>query len=145
MPPIREHAVERIHRDHDYMIELAQRIKAACTAGGGAVNCGECHPNLRQVCHGNIDELIRTFVETTLKHNLIESLLMEDGMPLDHRIAHKQAHLDIAKQMKAIRAVFSADGNCILAIEGIDTVVASLQAHSDSYDLQLEKYLLQTA
>ena len=142
MPPIREQAVDRMRRDHEYIIELARRIKASCTQGNDIDNCNECRPNQRQVCHGNIEHLIRTFVEATQKHHLIESLLMEDGVPQPHRIAHRRAHVDLTGQMKAIRVVFSADGNCIVAIEGIDNILKTLLAHFEEYDQELEKYLL---
>lgn len=142
MPPSREQAVDRIREDHDYMIELARRIAASCTRRETADNCDECPPNLRQICHGNIDELIRRFVEVTQKHNLYESLFMQEGVPLAHRLAHNQAHLALAEQMKAIRLVFTDDGDCVIAIEGIDTVLKALLAHIDEYDSKLEAYLL---
>jgi hemerythrin len=145
MTVIRETAVERINQDHGYMIELARRIKAMCTQGDEVSDCSGCERNKFQVCHGNIEQQIRSFVEFTLKHNLIESLYMEDGVPKAHRIAHTQAHLNIAQQMKSIRAVFSEDGNCILAIEGIDHVLEALLAHIKEFDQPMEHYLLAAA
>lgn len=145
MPPIRAQAIDRIHRDHDYMIELAHRIKAACTQNGTVENCNECHQDQRQLCHGNINDLIRLFVETAQKHNLYEVLLMSEGVPLAHRIAHQQAHLALADQMKAIRVVFSAAGDCIVAIEGIDRVLDTLLLHGQEFDSQLEAYLMAPA
>ena len=62
-----------------------------------------------------------------------------------HRIAHNQAHMEIAQQLKAIRVVFSEDGNCVRAIEGIDRIHQTLQAHFTDYDQQLEAYLLEAA
>jgi hypothetical protein len=53
--------------------------------------------------------------------------------------------LSIAQKMKSIRAVFSEDGNCILAIEGIDHVLESLLAHIEEFDQPLEQYLLTAA
>lgn len=141
MPPFHEAEVARIHRDHEYMIELVGRIKAACTQGDTVENCNECHPELRQLCHGNISQLIRTFVETTQRHNLYEAMLMTDRVPRAHRVAHNQAHLALAEQMKAIRVVFSAAGDCVVAIEGIDQVHKMLLAHNDEFDRQLEAHL----
>jgi hemerythrin len=97
------------------------------------------------VCQGNIEQLIRTFVEITLKHNMIESLYMEDGVPSAHRIAHNQAHLAMAEQMKSIRVVLSEDRNCVLAIEGIDQVLETLKRRFEEYDQLLESYLLMAA
>ncbi|OHC61594.1 MAG: hypothetical protein A2045_09930 [Rhodocyclales bacterium GWA2_65_20] len=145
MPPIREQAVERIRRDHEYMIGLAQRIKDACTQGNDIDNCNGCRPDQRQVCHGNIEHLIRAFIEATQKHHLIESLLMEESVPRPHRTAHRQAHVELTGRMKAIRVAFSADGNCMKAIEGIDDVLGTMQAHFEEYDQQLESYLLAPA
>ena len=127
------------------MIELARRIKSLCTLRGDVGNCNNCEQTRFQVCHGNVEQLIRSFVEFTLKHNLIESLYMEDDVPKAHRIAHNQAHLEIAQQMKGIRAVFSEDGNCVLAIEGIDGVLDALLAHIEEFDQPLESYLLAAA
>lgn len=127
------------------MIELARRIKSLCTQNNEVSNCDGCERTRFQVCHGNIEQQIRSFVEFTLKHNLIESLYMDDGVPKAHRIAHTQAHLDIAQQMKAIRTVFSEDGNSILAIEGIDMVLEALLAHIEEFDQPLECYLLAAA
>jgi hemerythrin len=145
MPLIYEKDLARIRRDHEYMIELVRRIKATCTQGEAVEDCHDCLPELRRVCHGNIDELIRSFIETTQKHNLYEALLMRYGVPQAHRIAHNQAHLELTEQMKAIRVVFSAAGDCVVAIEGIDQVLKTLLAHNDEFDRQLEAYLLAPA
>jgi hemerythrin len=145
MPLIREEAAERMRRDHESMIDLIRRIKATCTESDAGDNCNNCQPNRRQVCHGNIEQMIKAFVEATLKHNILESLYMEDGVPPAHRQAHNKAHMDIAEQMKAIRVVLSEDGNCVLAIMGIDRVLHSLLAHFTEYDQQLESYLLAPA
>lgn len=145
MPPIRSQAVERIRRDHDTMIDLVRRIKATCTQSDKVDNCNDCELRQRPVCHGNIEQLVRAFVEVTLKHNLLESVFMESGVPHAHRIAHNRAHMDIAQQLKAIRLVFAEDGNCVLAIEGIDHVLETLRTHANDYDRPLESYLLAPA
>ncbi|MFZ2854140.1 MAG: hypothetical protein WAZ34_08515 [Rhodocyclaceae bacterium] len=145
MPQIREHAAERMRRDHEAMLQMGVRIKSLCTQGDAVDDCNQCQPTRRMVCQGNVEQLILAFVESTLKHNLIESLYMEDGVPSAHRIAHTQAHMAQAEQMKSIRVVLSEDGNCIVAIEGIDRVLATLQAHFTEYDEQLESYLLSPA
>ena len=145
MSEIREQDVGNIHRDHDHMLELIARIKAVCTQRERVDSCNTCQPNLRVVCRGNIEQLIKTFVEVTLKHNLIESMYMEDGVPPAHRVAHNRAHLVIAEQLKAIRVVFAEDGNGILAIEGVDQALATLMAHFKDYDQDLEGYLLAPA
>jgi hypothetical protein len=145
MPQIREQAAERMRRDHESLLEMVQRIKSLCTQGHQVDSCKKCPPNPRMVCQGNIEQLIRTFVEITLKHNMIESLYMEDGVPMAHRIAHNQAHLAMAEQMKSIRVVLSEDRNCVLAIEGIDRVLETLKKHFEEYDKPLEHYLLAPA
>jgi hemerythrin len=145
MSEIREQDVGKIHRDHDHMLELIARIKAVCTQRERVDSCNTCQPNVRVVCRGNIEQLIKTFVEVTLKHNLIESMYMEDGVPPAHRVAHNRAHLVIAEQLKAIRVVFAEDGNGILAIEGVDQALATLMAHFKDYDQDLEGYLLAPA
>lgn len=145
MTQIGEQPVARMRRDHESMLEMVRRIKSLCTQSNEVDNCNRCQLDQRQACQGNIEQLIRTFVEFTLKHSLIESLYMEDSAPIAHRIAHNQAHLILAEQMKAIRVVLSEDGNCILAIEGIDRVREALQAHFEEYDQQLEGYLLTPA
>ena len=145
MPPIGEQAVERMRSDHEHMLHLVQRIGAECTQRDKIENCNDCNPTLRHVCHANIEQLIRSFVETTLKHNLVELMFMDALVPLAHRIAHNQAHMDIAQQLKAIRVVFSEDGNCVLAIEGVDRIQQTLLAHFKDYDQQLESYLAEAA
>jgi hemerythrin len=145
MTLIREEAAVRMRRDHDLMIDLIQRIKASCTQIGVVDNCKQCQPGRREVCNSNVEQLVRAFVEVTLKHNAMESLYMEECVPPEHRIAHNQAHMTISEQLKAIRVVLSGDGNCVLAIEGIDHVLASLQAHFVEYDRHLEGYLLEPA
>lgn len=124
------------------MNELMQRIKTACSQVGKVNNCNDCLPARRDVCQGNIEQLIRQFVEVALKHNLIESMYMENGVPQSHRVAHNKAHMGIAEQLKSIRVIYAEDGNGILAIEGIDRALRVLQAHISEYDQQLECYLL---
>jgi hypothetical protein len=53
--------------------------------------------------------------------------------------------MDIAQQLKEIRLVFTADGNGIKAIEGIDRVRQTLIGHFRDHDQQLEAYLSATA
>ncbi len=135
-------AIQKIRSDHEYMIELLDRIEASCDQIGVLSHCNQCRFEHRELCHGNIEQLIRAFVEVTLKHNLVESTFMGESVPDAHRIAHNQAHLAIAEELKAIRVVFRQDGNGVQAIEGITQVRASLFAHFQDYDRQLEEYLL---
>ncbi len=145
MAPDREESIEKIRRDHDYMLQLIDRIRAECNQRGVLNNCNDCHSSRRLVCHGNITQLIRSFVEATLKHNFLEAMFIEHYVPAEERSAHIQAHLEIAQQLKDIRVVFSEDGNSVLAIEGIERVYATLQTHFEEYDAQLEAYLLPAA
>lgn len=141
MSPIREQAVDKMRRDHEHMLQLIERIQSQCNQRERLDNCNDCQASQRGVCHGNIEQMIRTFVEMTLKHNLVESMFMEDIVPPAHRIAHNQAHMAIAQQLKEIRVVFAEDGNGIRAIEGIDRVRDTLFAHFREHDQQLEDYL----
>lgn len=143
MPTVGEESVERIRRDHAHMLHLIDRIRAECTERGNIATCNECTASHQGVCHGNIEQMIRAFVETTLKHNLIELMFMEDRVPAAHRIAHNQAHMDIAQQLKAIRVVFAEDSDCLLAIEGIDHVHQTLLSHFREFDEKLEAYLVE--
>jgi len=122
-------------------MQLVERIRSECTQRGKISNCNNCASDRRGVCHGNIEQLIRTFVETTLKHNAIESMYMVDLVPASHRNAHIRAHMEIALQLKSIRVVFSEDGNCVEAIEGIDQIHQTLLAHFTDFDEKLEGYL----
>ncbi len=141
MAPDREQSIEKVHREHDHMLRLIERIKAVCSQQGRVDNCNDCNLSRRGVCHSDIEQLIRTFVEATLKHNFLEAMYIEHYVPAEERSAHIQAHLEIAQQLKDIRVVFSSDGNSVQAIEGIDRVHATLQSHFLEYDAQLESYL----
>jgi hemerythrin len=146
MPTIgEEDAVERMERDHKRMFELIERIRSECKLPGKVANCADCSTNLQGVCHGNIEQLTRAFVESTLKHILIESMLMDERVPASHRSAHNQAHADIAQELKRIRVVFSEDRNCVLAIEGIERIRQVLLTHFKDYDAPLETYLSNVA
>lgn len=141
MPAIREQAIEKMRRDHEHLLQLIDRILAHCDQRDTISNCNDCHSSQRGICHGNIEQMIRSFVEMTLKHNLVESIYMEDLVPDEHRIAHNEAHMDIAQLLQKIRVVFSGDGNGITAIEGIEHVRERLLAHFQDHDRQLEAYL----
>ena len=145
MPPIRDQAAEKMRRDHEHMLGLIERIVSYCDQRDRLASCNDCQSTQHTVCHGNIELLIRAFVEMTLKHNLVESMYMNEIVPSEHRIAHNQAHMDIAQQLKEIRLVFTADGNGIQAIEGIDRVRQTLMEHFRDHDQQLEAYLAATA
>lgn len=143
MPPINTEAVEMMLRDHQHLLQLIQRIEDQCNPNDRPERCRDCPETERGVCHGNIEQLIRTFVESTLKHNLTESTFMEDVLPTEDRVAHNRAHLEIAQQLKEIRVVFSADGNGIQAIEGIARVRQTLLGHFKDHDQLLESHLAQ--
>jgi hemerythrin len=145
MPPIEGQAIERVRRDHEHLLELAHRIQAVCSQRDKVRNCSDCHANSRHVCHGNIEQLVRLFIEATLKHNVIESIYMDGCVPHAHQVAHNQAHTEIAHKLKEIRVEFSEDGNCIVAIAGIDDVLVALHSHFEEYDSVLESYLLEVA
>ena len=136
-----EHPIDKIDRDHAYLVELMQKIDAACINPGAVSNCRQCDNGRRMVCQGNVDQLIRTFVEGTLKHHMIESAYMADTVPKAHRIAHAQAHLAIAEQLRAIRVQFSADGNTVTAIDGMDVAFDAIRTHIVEFDGPLEQYL----
>lgn len=142
MSPYHQESLDKIRRDHDYMLLLIQRIMGECDRQGELENCSDCQPTRRHVCHGNIEQLIRAFVESTLKHNFLESMYMEHLVPEAHRIAHNRAHTEIAEQLKDIRAIFSDDGNCVVAIEGIDRIRATLKSHFEDYDRELLNYIM---
>lgn len=137
-----EHAVEKIRRDHDYLLTQIQRIKGLCSEHGQRRNCRGCLPSRHNVCQESVEQVILNFVEVTLRHNLVEAVYMEHGVPKAHRHAHLQAHIEIAEQLKAIRIVFAGDGNCVLAIEGVDRALTTLTAHFEEFDRPLEQYLL---
>lgn len=142
---IREEAIERMRRDHEVMLGLIRRIQAVCSERGRSEDCAGCGEDRRTYCRSHVEQLVRAFVESTLKHNAMESLYMEDGVPDVHRRAHNRAHMVIAEQMKKIRIVLAADGNTVRAIEGIDEVLAALSAHFIEYDGHLECYLTESA
>ncbi len=141
MSPDGENAIERMHRDHGRMLEMIERIRSECGQRNKMDSCGNCQAPNRPVCQGNIDQLIRGFVEATLKHCLIESMFMDDRVPAAHRIAHNQSHMDIAHQLKSIRVVLSACGNYVQAIEGVERIHENLLAHFRDFDEPLESYL----
>ena len=145
MSPVGEDAVGRIHRDHARMLEMIERIRAECGQRNTIGHCDDCQAPHRAVCQGNIDQLIRGFIEATMKHCLIEAMFMEESVPAEHRIAHNQAHTAIAQQLKAIRVVLSEDGNYVHAVDGIDDIHATLQSHFRDFDLPLERYLNEMA
>lgn len=145
MTQVREHVVDKISRDHDYLISLVAQLQGMCTQVGERENCRNCESVRRNVCQSSVEQLIRNFVEVTLKHNLYESVYMNVCVPKAHRMAHMQAHVDIAEQLKSIRVIFSEDGNCILAIEGIDRVLTTLLEHFEEFDRPLEGFLLAAA
>jgi hemerythrin len=145
MNMVPEHAVEKIHRDHDYLFELMGRLEAVCSKRDEQINCRTCSGELRVVCQGNVYQLIQTFTEATLKHHAVEAFYMSDAAPPEHRTAHVRAHMAIAEQLKAIRVEFSEDGNCVTAIDGVEQAVAMIRAHIDEFDRPLENMLLTTA
>lgn len=127
------------------MRQLMHRIIALCDQSEAVGNCHGCPSIQRVFCRENVEQLIRAFVDVTLRHNLIESACMGADVPREHRIAHNRAHMDIAEDLKAIRLVYSLDGNGVVAIEGIEKVLGTLSAHLIDYDEPLEKFLLAVA
>jgi hemerythrin len=142
---IREEAIDRMRRDHEAMLDLIRRIQALCSERGQVNDCHGCSEDRRAYCRSHVEQLVRAFVEATLKHNAMESLYMEDGVPQEHRRAHNRAHMSIAELLKNIRIVLASDGNTVKAIEGIDEVLAALTAHFAEFDAHLERYLLAPA
>lgn len=145
MNMVPEHALEKIRRDHDYLFELMARLDAVCKLREEEINCRRCGTDRRIVCQGNVQQLVQTFTETTLKHHAVEAFYMADTAPPGHRTAHVRAHMEIAERLKAIRVEFSEDGNCITAIDGIEQAVAAIRAHIDEFDAPLEHFLLNPA
>lgn len=138
-------SIHLMRRDHERLLQMIDRILAECDQHGEPAECTACPPVRRAVCGSNIEQAIRHFVESTLRHNLFESTLMERHVPAAHRIAHQRAHIALAQQLKEIRTVFAHDGNGIVAIEGIDRVRQSLLAHFEEYDAVLEQHLNEAA
>lgn len=133
--------IQKTRRDHDGLLRMIDRILEMCDRTGEREHCTGCDSGRRVVCGGNIEQSIRVFVETTLMHNLLESALMKDYVPHDHRVAHQRAHIEISEQLKGIRTVFARDGNGIVAIHGIDLVRESLVRHIEEFDSVLEQFI----
>jgi hypothetical protein len=133
--------IHKMQRDHDGLLRMIDRILDMCDRTGEPEHCTGCDSSRRVVCGGNIEQSIRMFVETTLMHNLLESALMKDYVPHDHRVAHQRSHIEIAEQLKGIRTVFARDGNGIVAIHGIDLVRESLVRHIEEFDSVLEQFI----
>lgn len=142
---IREEAIDRMRRDHEGMLDLIRRIQALCSERGRVEHCGGCGDDRRSYCRSHVEQLVRAFVESTLKHNAMESLYMDDSVPEAHRRAHNKAHMAIAEHLKNIRIVFASDGNTVQAIAGIDEVLAALTIHFAEFDSHLERYLMAPA
>ncbi|QID17976.1 hypothetical protein G3580_10185 [Nitrogeniibacter mangrovi] len=138
---ISENTLAKLHADHAYMDALIRQIAGLCVSRGAVDSCDQCRPNRRTLCRSNVEQLIHTFVQVTLKHNLLESQCMEDEVPAEHRIAHNRAHARIGEQLQQLRAIFADDGNSLVAIEGIDRVQAALDDHLIEFDEALEAYL----
>lgn len=135
--------IAKLHQDHVYMAELIKRIRLICDSGSPDEDCHQCDPGRRIPCHMNIEHLIRTLVEVTIRHNLIESACMEEGVPREHRIAHNRAHLDISETMRSIRLDFKENGDGIVAIEQISSVLDQLDAHLANFNRAMEQFLLE--
>jgi hemerythrin len=134
-----------MRRDHEAMLDLIRRIQTLCSERDRGEDCSGCGEDRRAFCRSHVEQLVRAFVEATLKHNAMESLYMDDDVPEVHRRAHNRAHMVIAEQLKNIRIVLAADGNTVRAIAGIDEVLAALSTHFAEYDSHLERYLLAPA
>lgn len=139
----REQIIAKLHQDHAYMLELIGRIRSLCESGAQDQDCSRCDPVKRVPCHMNIDHLIRTLVDVTLRHNLIESACMEDGVPREHRIAHNRAHLKISETMRNIKVDFKDSGDGVLAIDQVSHALDTLIAHLAEFDQPMERYLLE--
>lgn len=138
----RQQIVIKLRQDHAYIVDLMQRITALCTQRETTENCEGCESGQRNICHENIGQLVRTFVEVTLRHNLIESAYMAELVPVAHRVAHNRAHMAIAEQLQAIRVIYAANGNGVLAIAAVERTIATIAAHLAEHDRELEAYLL---
>lgn len=141
MPANDHDFIQKMHRDHESLLRMIDRIVDMCDRQGVADQCKGCDSGRRVVCGGNIEQSIRLFVESTLMHNLLESALMKDYVPHDHRVAHQRAHIDLAEQLKGIRTVLARDGNGIVAIHGIDLVRDALVRHIEEFDAVFEQFL----
>jgi len=139
--PLPQSTFEKLAQDHAYMDALVAQIADLCTSRETVEDCNACTYGKRNLCRNNVEQLIRNFVQVTLKHNLLESLWMEHSVPEAHRIAHNRAHLIIAEQLDELRVIFSKDGNSVVAIDGIDRIQATLRAHHAEFDIPLEHHL----
>ena len=138
----REQLVAKLRQDHEYMAELMAQIRQLCLRGDVVENCNACTVGQRTLCTSDIVHSIRTFIDVTLRHNLIESACMADHVPREHRIAHNRAHIAIAEQLEGIRQAFSESGNGVVAVAGLAALFDTLAAHLDEFDHPLEQYLL---
>jgi hemerythrin len=138
----REQLVAKLRQDHEYMAELMAQIRRLCVRGDAAENCNGCPVDRRTLCNSDIVQLMRVFVEATLRHHLIESACMAEEVPRAHRVAHNRAHITIAEQMEGIRRAFGETGNGVVAVADIAALLDTLATHYADFDRPLEDYLL---
>jgi hypothetical protein len=138
----REQLVSKLRQDHEYMAALMAQIRHLCLRGDGVDHCNGCSVGQRTMCSSDIALAIRTFVDVTLRHNLIESACMAEHVPREHRVAHNRAHIAIAEQLEGIRQAFGESGNGVVAVAALAALFDTLAAHLDEFDHPLERYLL---
>ena len=138
----REQLVSKLRQDHEYLDELMAQLRHLCLRGDGVENCTGCTVGQRTLCNSDIVLSIRTFVDVTLRHNLIESACMADHVPREHRVAHNRAHIAMAEQLEGIRQAFSESGNGVVAVAALAALFDTLAAHVEEFDHPLEQYLL---
>lgn len=137
-----EQIVAKLRQDHAYMVALMARITSLCTQSDTRSDCTSCPSDQHSMCQETLEQLILRFADVTLRHNLVESACMSDRIPPEHRQAHNEAHLEIAREIQAIRLAFRKDGNGIAAIQRVSGLLALLRQHLEDYDQPLENYLL---
>lgn len=142
MPFMQQQMLARLQTDHAYMAELATRIENSCSTEAGTSNCDRCEALPHLVCHRNVGDLVASLIETTTRHHIFESVLLDEFASRSLRIDHLQAHIRITDQMNQTRLMLARDGNCVSAIEEISDVLALLKQHAAEFDEELEHRLL---
>ncbi len=139
-----EQLITKLRQDHAYIFELMERIRAICKTGFPEEGCQKCDLSRREPCQMDIEHLVRTLFEVSLRHHLVESAWMKNNVPSDHLIAHNYDHLKISDAMNRIRQDFKENGNGLSVITQVTALLDHLTSHLEEFDLPMERFFLET-
>jgi hemerythrin-like metal-binding protein len=140
-PLLFETTVPRMDEEHETLLILLKHAEAICVIAN-AEACTGCTLLDQDKCAAEAARVIEALISYMQEHFKYEEQQMDWCVPQDHIVAHREAHDEIAAQVRDTLAHCRTDGNPGRSARALVSVLSNwLAEHTERHDVVLATFI----